>query len=128
MDPLEREKSLKEKAELKEILRPESAIKHYPMIIKASSVGTLETLIREVEKAAPHLQLIDFGIGPISEADLRNAAKMGAVIFGFDVGIHPPIENKIPPEGVCVRLHKLFNVFMEDVQDYSDYALRDQVD
>jgi len=94
MEPLERNIFLQERADLKEILRPESAVKHYPVIIKASSAGTLETLIKEVEKVAPHLHLIDYGIGPITEGDMQNASVMGAVIFGFNVGLHPPVEKK----------------------------------
>ncbi len=57
---------------------------------------------------------------------MANAAKSGAVIFGFDVGLHPPIEKKTSPEGVCIRLHKQINRFVEDLQGYSDYAMRDQ--
>jgi Translation-initiation factor 2 len=34
---------------LKEVYRDEE-IKHYPIIIKASSAGTLETLLKETEK------------------------------------------------------------------------------
>jgi len=64
------------------------------VILKSSSAGTLETLIKEVENIAPHLHLIDYGIGPISEADLKNASALGAVIFGFNVGLHPPVELK----------------------------------
>jgi translation initiation factor IF-2 len=81
-------------ADLKELLRPELAVKYYPVILKSSSAGTLETLISEVEKVAPHLHLIDYGVGPITEADLRNASAMGAVIFGFNVELHPPVEMK----------------------------------
>ena len=94
MEPLERDKWLQDDADLKDILRPEKAIKYYPVIIKASSAGTLETLIREVENFSPHLHLIDYGIGPISEGDLQNASVLGAVIFGFNVGLHPSIEKK----------------------------------
>ena len=43
---------------------------------------------------APHLHLIDYGVGPITEGDLQNASVMGAVIFGFNVGLHPPVETK----------------------------------
>ncbi len=129
MDPEEREKYLEDKNQLKDILRPDSeekGMKHYPLIIKASSAGTLETLITEVEKImGDHhsLQLIDFGIGAITEGDMQNAATSGAVIFGFDVGIHPPIEKKAAsPEGVCIRLHKLIGRFIDDIQNYYDYA------
>jgi translation initiation factor IF-2 len=126
MTPEERKKYLDEKNQLKEIFRTEDLMyKHYPLIIKASSAGTLETLIHELDKRfrnSSTLQLIDYGIGPISEGDMANAVKTEAVIFGFDVGCHPPVEKKASPEGCCIRLHKLIHKFEEDIENYSKYA------
>ncbi len=43
------------------------------MIIKASTAGTLETLLKEVEKhihSHNRVHILDYGVGPITEADM----------------------------------------------------------
>jgi len=49
MEEEELEKYKEDKQKLKEVFRDEE-IKHYPIIIKASSAGTLETLLNEADK------------------------------------------------------------------------------
>lgn len=49
MDEEEKLEYSVEKQKLKEVFRSED-IKHFPIIIKASSAGTLETLLKEAEK------------------------------------------------------------------------------
>ncbi len=76
---------------MKEVFRDED-IRHYPIILKASTAGVLETLISETEKLINGLyrvNVIDYSVGPITEGDLTNAAQTGAVIFGFDVPCNP---------------------------------------
>ena len=61
---------------LKEVYRGED-IEHFPIIIKASTVGTLETLLKETEKhikGTYRINVIDYAVGPITEGDLNNAA------------------------------------------------------
>ncbi len=64
-----------EKMKLKEVFRDED-IDHFPLIIKASTAGTLETLLQETEKLIKgiyRLHIIDSSVGPITEGDLTNA-------------------------------------------------------
>jgi hypothetical protein len=49
---------------------------------------------------------------------MQNAARSGAVIFGFDVGLHPPIEKRASPEGVCIHSYRHINRFVHDVLAY----------
>lgn len=50
MSDNEREKYTEEREKVKDVLRDE-VVKHYPIIIKASSAGTLETLIHVAQRA-----------------------------------------------------------------------------
>ena len=112
---------------MKEIFRPEE-YPHFPMIIKASTAGTLETLLKEVERLAQgyhRVHVIDYGVGPVSEADMHNSLKTGAVIFGFDVGCLPPVERRASPEGCCIRLHKLIYKFIDDVKNFAEESEMD---
>ena len=78
---------------LKEVFRDED-IKHFPLIIKASTAGTLETLLQETDKLIKGLyrvNVIDYSVGPITESDLNNAQQTGAVVLGFDVPCSPVV-------------------------------------
>jgi translation initiation factor IF-2 len=47
------------------------------MIIKASTAGTLETLLQETDKLIKgiyRINVIDYSVGPITEGDMNNAA------------------------------------------------------
>lgn len=93
MDDQEKAKYTEEKMKLKEVFRDED-IKHFPIILKASTAGVLETLLTETDKLIRGLyrvNIIDYQVGPITEGDLTNAAQTGAVVFGFDVPCNPMV-------------------------------------
>jgi len=108
---------------MEEVFRHDMDKKEYPMIVKASTAGTLETLLKEVEKEVkrnPHVQVIDYGVGPVTEADILTAMKTGAVIFGFDVNVSPPLDSTAV--NCCIHLHKLIHRFISDVAAYAEEA------
>jgi len=57
------------------------------------------------------IQIVNTGVGPLTEKDLSEAQKIGAVIFGFDIGAAPNILNRIEGADVSVHLHKLIYKF-----------------
>ncbi len=63
------------------------------------------------------MQIIESGIGPISEADIANASSTKSIILGFDVPCSGPVERRVEAAGVVVRLHKLIYKFTDDVSD-----------
>lgn len=94
--------------------------KYWPIMIKAKESGVLETLLTETEKLITghyQINIIQTGVGPITEADLNCARDTGAVIFGFDIACPSVIENRIADSGVTVRLHKLIYKFTDDITD-----------
>ena len=76
MDDDEMIKYNMEKTMLREAFRNEE-IKHYPIMIKASTAGALETLIKETERViygTYRINIIESSVGPLSEADITAAA------------------------------------------------------
>jgi len=58
MSKEEREVYMREREQVEEVLRPDMEMKEYPMIVKASTAGTLETLLNAIEKEVkknPHI-------------------------------------------------------------------------
>lgn len=93
---------------------------YFPIIIKAKESGVLETLLTETNKIIRGLyqiNIISSGVGPITEADLNNAAATGATIIGFDVACPQVIEARVQAAGILVRLHKLIYKFTDDISD-----------
>ena len=77
MDPESRSQYEQERQQLKEVYRDED-VKHFPIMLKASSAGTLETLLQEAEKIVGQnnyrISIIDYSVGPVTEGDMTNAA------------------------------------------------------
>jgi translation initiation factor IF-2 len=61
--------------------------------------------------------VIESGVGPITEADIQNAASTSARIIGFDVPCSSSVTKRAEASGVIVRLHKLIYKFTDDLQD-----------
>lgn len=120
MDEDERLKYKEDKLKLKEVFRHED-VKHFPLIVKASTAGTLETLLQETDKLIKgvyRVNIIDYSVGPITEGDLNNAHQTGAVIFGFDVPCSPVVQRTAEAQGVCVKQHKLIYKYVEDIENF----------
>ena len=103
----------KEKAKIQEMYRDDN-IGYQPIIIKASQAGALETLLQEASKIIGDtfkIQIVNTGIGPLTEKDLNEASMCGAVIIGFDIPVSTNISNRIESSGVPVHVHKLIYKF-----------------
>ena len=93
---------------------------YFPIIVKSNQAGTLETLMTETQKIIGghyQIQVIESGVGPITEADIQNAASTSARIIGFDVPCSSSVTKRAEASGVIVRLHKLIYKFTDDLQD-----------
>jgi len=78
-----------------------------PVIIKADTVGSLEGLEHEIAKLhheAVNINLIQKGIGPISEIDIKGAlGATGAVVLGFNVKTDSAALNLADRSGITVQ-------------------------
>lgn len=66
------------------------------------------------------MSILQSGVGPISEADISQAASTGSIIIGFDVPCSAPNSKKAEAAGVPIRLHKLIYKFIDDLSDIVD--------
>ena len=74
MDEDELQRVQAERAQIKALFREDEEVAdYYPLIIKANQAGSLETLLAEARKIIGQhyqVQILDSGVGPISEADI----------------------------------------------------------
>jgi translation initiation factor IF-2 len=84
-----------QKAKLKAMFREDTSDDQFcPIIIKSNMAGTLETLLAETQKIIEghyQISIIETSVGPITEADIANAASTNAKIIAFDVPCSPII-------------------------------------
>jgi translation initiation factor IF-2 len=72
----ERSEYEEERFKIKEQLRNED-IKMFPIMIKSSTAGSLETLLKEAKKLLKgmyRIEIIETGVGPVTEGDINLAA------------------------------------------------------
>jgi translation initiation factor IF-2 len=78
-----------------------------PVILKADTVGSLEGIEHEIGKIHHDMvdvQLIQKGIGPISEIDIKGAlGAVGAAVLGFNVKIDSAALNLADRSGINVQ-------------------------
>lgn len=121
MDEDELREAQAQKAKLKAMFRADTdEDMYYPIIVKCAMAGQLETIMTETQKIVGtmyQVQLIDTGVGPITEADISQASSTNATIIAFDVGCPAPMQKRAEAVGITIRLHKLIYKFTDDLKD-----------
>jgi translation initiation factor IF-2 len=64
------------------------------------------------------IEIIDYGVGHVTETDMLNSEKTGAVIFGFDVPCTPVVGSGALPGGACVRLYSVIYDFLDGLKAF----------
>jgi translation initiation factor IF-2 len=92
-----------------------------PVILKTDTVGSLEGIEHEIKKIhhdTVEVKLIQKGIGPISEIDIKGAlGAVGAIVLGFNVKTDSAALNLADRSGITVKnftiIYKLSEYLIE---------------
>ncbi|MDO8463244.1 MAG: translation initiation factor IF-2 [bacterium] len=90
-----------------------------PVMIRADVLGSLEAFASEIEKISTpiaRVRVIAKGLGTITENDVKQAAAVSAVIFGFGVRAPDHIETLAREEKVSVVTHKVIYELLKEVR------------
>jgi translation initiation factor IF-2 len=95
------------------------------LIVKSDNQGTLQPIVDSLEKLnlgdnEVKLEIINKGIGGITESDVELALASNAVILGFEVGIDNAARRKAESNSIDVRTYDVIYKLIEDV----DLALK----
>lgn len=108
-------KGLREK-EIKVDLTPAVNI-----VIKADVAGSVEAILDVIntytEDEKCRLNVVHYGIGPITESDLELATVFNAIIYRFNVNIPANIEEKVKAQGISVRRCNVIYKLIDDIKD-----------
>jgi translation initiation factor IF-2 len=95
--------------------------KLYPVILKADVAGSLEAVLAHIPNREK-VEIIDHGVGEITDADILKARGTKIVIYAFNTGMNGAARKLARDEKVTVKeykiIYKLFEDFEKDVEDF----------
>lgn len=111
----EEEKKTKAEDETKEVEeKKEKKANEIKIVLKADTFGTLQA----VKDSLPYgVEIINSGVGEISESDILLASSTGSVLIAFGVEPSKSIKKLAQMEGVIIRNYTIIYELIKDLQD-----------
>lgn len=90
------------------------------VVIKADVAGSAEAILDVIdtynEDEKCRLNVVHYGIGPITESDVEIATVFNAIIYRFNVNIPSIIENKVKNSDISVRSYNVIYKLIDDIK------------
>ncbi len=96
----------------------EGEIKELPLILKADTQGSVESLVGSLEKLSTEkvrVRIIHAAVGTVTENDVLLAQASGATIVAFAVKAERKTEELAQEEGIDIRFHDIIYKVTEEV-------------
>lgn len=91
------------------------------ILIKGDVDGSVEAILDILETYDDHntvrLDLVHFGVGPVTPNDLEIAEVFKAVIYAFNVECPPPLAVEAKKKDIPIKKHNIIYRLVEDVKD-----------
>ncbi|MBQ0720736.1 MAG: translation initiation factor IF-2 [Gammaproteobacteria bacterium] len=91
-----------------------------PVLVKADVRGSLEAILSslaEIGNDEVAVNVINFGIGGLTESDINLAATSGAVVVGFNVRAEVSGRRLAEAEGIEIRYYSVIYNLLDDIKD-----------
>lgn len=89
--------------------------------------GSVEALLDVLDTYHSHqcdLDLIHYGVGPVSEGDVKLGEPFGAIIYAFNVGlVSPAVRQVLASSKVKLREHNIIYRLFEDLREEMEKLL-----
>ncbi|HXV26981.1 MAG TPA: translation initiation factor IF-2 [Candidatus Paceibacterota bacterium] len=82
-----------------------------------SSLEALELSVKDIAGENVAYRVVEFGVGNVTEQDIKAATAKGAVIFGFRVGIEPSAAKMAEREGIRIVTHDVIYEVIESFRE-----------
>lgn len=96
------------------------------LIIKADTEGTLEAIMQTIDEEST--DVIDFGVGEITERDIEMAKTSEALLIAFHIKVKGKIKRLAKDEGVRIRAYDIIYKLIEDLQKQQLKLLEPTID
>uniref|UniRef100_A0A2A4JYC4 Translation initiation factor IF-2, mitochondrial n=1 Tax=Heliothis virescens TaxID=7102 RepID=A0A2A4JYC4_HELVI len=91
------------------------------VIVKGDVDGSVEAILDILETYDEHdqvrLDLVHFGVGPVTPNDLETAEMFKAVIYAFNVDCPAPISVDAKKKNIPIKLHNIIYRLVDDVKE-----------
>ncbi|XP_062345390.1 translation initiation factor IF-2, mitochondrial isoform X1 [Cinclus cinclus] len=91
------------------------------LIVKGDVDGSVEAILNILDsydcEDECKLEIVNFGMGDISENDISLAEAFNGVIFGFSVKANQSIKKLADKKGIKIKLHSIIYKLIEDLKD-----------
>jgi translation initiation factor IF-2 len=94
-------------------------VKKLNIVLKADVQGSVEAIqqiLSEIKSSDVAIDYISFGVGNITESDVRLAGSSDAIIFGFNVDATPVAKRMADTSGVEIKNYKIIYELVEDIK------------
>ena len=97
----------------------------------SSSLEAIELSVKGITSEKVAFRVLDYGVGNVSEKDVKTAAANGAIILGFHVGIEKSAEKFAEKEGITIEtydiIYELIEAFRNALADLLEPELKRNV-
>ncbi|GAB4285591.1 MAG: hypothetical protein Kow0081_3490 [Candidatus Dojkabacteria bacterium] len=97
--------------------------KELPVVIKASTQGTLEAVIAEIEKLeteASKVKIVQSGTGNVSEDDINMAKATGGIVLAFQITPDNKVTSYARQNKVILRKYEIIYELIDEIADVLD--------
>ncbi|HEX6258697.1 MAG TPA: translation initiation factor IF-2 [Candidatus Saccharimonadales bacterium] len=117
-------------ADLLKLMSKKQQSQDINVIVRADVQGSLTSVsdsLRLLENDEISVNIISFGVGNITENDIRHAATSNAIVYGFNVQLPPAVKRLAARDKVSVRLFKVIYELLDDVRSSMEALLSPEV-
>lgn len=105
--------------------------KDFNVIIKADVQGSLTSVIDSLKlidtDGEVNLRLVGSGVGNITENDIRLAANLDTIIYGFNIELPPAVKQLASRDRVEVRIFRVIYELIDDARTAMENLLEPEV-
>ena len=118
-------------ADLLKLMDKKRDTQDFNVIIKADVQGSLTSVVDSLRLIDTYgeisLRVISSGVGNITENDVRLAADVGAIVYGFNIELPPALKRLAFRDKVEVRLYKVIYELLDDAKSSMQSMLAPEV-
>lgn len=90
------------------------------MILKTDVNGTLEAIVDVLatyQSERCKLDLVNFGVGSVTQSDIELAETFNAIIYAFNVELLPSLKNDMDNIKVIIKSHNVIYKLIDDIKE-----------
>ncbi|MEK7506656.1 MAG: translation initiation factor IF-2, partial [Patescibacteria group bacterium] len=92
-----------------------------------SSLEAIDHILRTIKSEEVGYKVVGYGVGTISDADIKNARATQAAIIGFHVGIDGSAKQSAEREGIKVQIYQTIYELVENIKSLMSELLEPEI-